>query len=242
MMIFDLVNGKRSAKEIARKSGKSLIAVLQSLQKMRDLELIIYKKTDGGKIIKKNNSIIYEKVPLLKHLSKSYFRHPTKLPVSQENKMSKKGVRNIKGVSIPVEKEILDICNSGEDQLYEFKRAGVDMRILSKEICAFANTRLGGLIFYGVEDDGAIGNADMRRQVFDQRLQNSIRNNISPALAVKIIEKDVVGHKIFLICISPWNQSDVYQFDGRVYIKHGTNVFVAKPEELKKLHSGKYVV
>lgn len=42
VQVFELVNGKRSAKEIARRSRKSLSAALQDLQKMRDMELVGY--------------------------------------------------------------------------------------------------------------------------------------------------------------------------------------------------------
>lgn len=242
--VFKLVNGKISAKEIAKKTGKSLSATLQDLQKMRDLGLVVSRKGGDGKIIKKEKSIIYEKVPVLKHLPGSYFKDPTKLPAVDKEK-SYKGklkVKTFKGVAIPGEKEILSICNTGEDQLFEFKRAGTEMSTLSKETCAFANTQMGGLIFYGVEDDGAIGNADMPKQTFDQRLRNSVRNTISPAISIKIIEKDVLGYKIFLIYTPPWNRKQVYQFNGRTYIRHGTNVFIAKTEELKKLYNGKYVI
>jgi len=242
-IVFNLVNGKKSTKEIAKKSGKSLSATLQDLQKMRDLGLIVFRKKDG-ETMKKDNFTIYERAPLLKHLPKSYFEEPTKLPVIERSglKRRKSATKSLRGVVIPNEQGILDICRSGEDQLYEFKRAGTEIRILSKEICAFANTRMGGLIFYGVEDDGAIGNANIRKQVFDQALQNSIRNTISPAISIKIIEKDVLGYRVFLIYISPWNRKNVYQFDGRVYIRHGTNVFISKPEELKKLYNGEYVI
>ena len=94
------------------------------------------------------------------------------------------------------------------------------------------------MIFYGVEDDGAIAGTDKRRQELDQPLQNSVRNAISPALIIDLQEKDVLGYKIILIRIPPWNKKDVYQYEGRVYLRHGTNVFFAKPEESKKLHDG----
>lgn len=240
-LVFELVNGKRSAKEISRRSRKSLSAALQDLQKMRDMELVVAKKTDTGELLKKDNSVVYDQNPLLKHLSKHYFEDPTQIPQPKKNASSKKNTF-ISSAKIPSEQEILDICRSGEDQLYEFKRTGTDARTISKEVGAFANTKMGGVIFYGIQDDGTIENADMKRQVFDQKIQNSVRNTISPALTIKIIEKDVLGHKIILIIIPAWNRKNVYQYENRVYLRHGTNVFVAKPEESQQLHNGKYVV
>lgn len=239
--VFEFVNGKRSAKEIARRSRKSLSAALQDLQKMRDMDLVITKKDDDGVLLKRDNSVVYEKHPLLKHLSKNYFEDPTRLPQPKKNKSSKKRTF-ISSLRIPSEQEILDICRNGEDQLYEFKSAGTDARTISKEVGAFANTKMGGIIFYGVQDDGTIENADIKRQVFDQKTQNSIRNTISPSIPIKIIEKNVLGHKIFLIIVPAWNRKNVYQYENRVYLRHGTNVFLASPEEIKQLHNGKSVI
>ncbi len=240
--IFSLVNGKRSAKEIARKGGFTFVSALQELQKMKDLELVYPRKDTDGNHLKKDNSVVYEKAPLLKHLPPSYFSEPTKLPIVRKIKSQKSKTKNNSAtVTVPTEQRILDICNHGEDQLYEFKEAGVEMSKLSKEISAFANTELGGIIFYGIEDDGSIGGSDKTRQTIDQSLRNSIRNSISPSLSVKIVEKDVLGHKIILIVVPPWNRKDVYQYEGRIYLRDGTNVFVAKPEEVRKLHLGQPV-
>ena len=242
VQVFELVNGKKSAKEIAIKSGRSLSATLADLQKMKDMELIVYRKDSLGKTIKKSGSVVYEKHPLLKHLSKVYFEEPTRLPTNKKTKSSQKTHAYASSIKIPSEQGLLDICKSGEDQLYEFKKAGTDTRTLSKVICAFANTKMGGIIFYGVDDDGYIGNADMKKQVFDQKLQNSVRNTISPSISVNIIERDICGHKIFLITIPAWNEEDVYQYEGRVYLRHGTNSFEAKSEETKKLYRRKLII
>jgi len=242
--VFKLVNGRRNAKEIAKKAGKPLVPTLNDLQKMRNMGLIRAKHDVEGKPIKKDNSIVYEKVPLLQHISIIYFSDYTKVQKHRKDSGLRKISRNkqIKSISIPSENEILDICKNGEDQLYEFKSVGTEVRKLVKEICAFANTKLGGLIFYGVEDDGTIVGTDKKKQQFDQPLQNCIKDNISPSLVVDLSQKDVLGHTILIIRIPSWNRKDVYHYEGRVYIRKGTNVFVAKPEESKKLHAGKYII
>ncbi len=98
------------------------------------------------------------------------------------------------------------------------------------------------MIFYGVDDDGAIQGSDVKRQRFDQPLQNSVKNSISPAVMVALKSISVMGSELLIIIVPPWNRKDVYQFDEKVLIRKGTNVFAAKPEELKKLHRGEYVV
>lgn len=243
--VFKLINGKSSAKEIARKLGRSHSAILNDLLKMKDLELISPKTDRKGKPIRKADSIVYEKAPLIRHISISYFDDSTKIAV-QKVKAKALGGKSKSGklssLQMPSETEILDICRGGEDQIREFKAAGVEVQKLTKEIAAFANTKLGGMILYGVEDDGTISGSDKRRQELDQQLQNSVRNAILPSLTIDIAEKDVLGHKIIVVRIPPWNRKDVYQYEGRVHIRLGTNVFVAKPEQTRKLHSGVPIV
>lgn len=242
--VFKQVNGKRNGKEIAIKSGKPYVSTLQDLQKMRDLELIAPKLDKDSKPVKINNSIVYEKVPLIRHIPLTYFTDPTQISkqtVAAKKIGGKSKIGNISSLHIPHEREILDICRGGEDQIHEFKASGTEVQKLTKEIAAFANTKQGGLIFYGVEDDGTIAGTDKRKQELDQPLQNSVRNTISPALIIDLQEKDVLGYKIILIRIPPWNKKDVFHYEGRVYLRHGTNVFFAKPEESKKLHDGVFV-
>jgi len=239
--VFKLVNGKRSAKEIARKFGRSHNAILNDLLKMKDLELISPKMDRNGKMIKKANSIVYEKTPLIRHIPISYFDDSTRI-ARQTAKAEALGRKTKSGklpiMQMPSETETLDICRRGEDQIYEFKAAGTDIQKLTKECAAFANTKLGGIILYGVEDDGTIAGTDKRKQELDQPLQNSIRNAIAPSMVIDIAERDILGHEIILIRVPAWNRKDVYQYEGRVYIRLGTNAFIAKPEQTKKLHKG----
>jgi Schlafen, AlbA_2 len=241
--VFELINGKRSAKEIARMSGKKLSGTLHDLQKMRDMELITQRLDANGSIVKRDNSIVYERAPLLKHLSSSYFKEPERLVRKKPQGESRRPkTRVMSAVSTPSIKETLDICNSGEDQLYEFKAAGTSADKLAKEICAFANTKMGGIIFYGVEDDGSIAGSDMTKQRFDQMLQNSIKHNVTATPAIKLVSQDILGYNIILIIVPPWNKGAVHHFQDGVYIRRGTNVFKTKADETRKLHDGEYVI
>jgi predicted HTH transcriptional regulator len=134
------------------------------------------------------------------------------------------------------------MCKKGEDQTLEFKAAGTDVRKITKEVAAMLNTRQGGIILYGVDDDGTIQGSDLSRQRFDQPLQNSIKNAVAPAASVTLKSISVLGSEVLVIIVPPWNRKDVHQFDEKVYIRKGTNVFGVKPEELRKLHKGESVV
>jgi hypothetical protein len=242
--LFELVNGQ-STKEIARKSGRSLSAVDQDIEKLRDLELIQEKKDGKGNIIKKDGSTVYEKNPVIRHVPISYFGD-----VANTTKLVKKTMKGQAKIAkpatihIPSENEILDICKQGEDQLYEFKGPGVAADKITKEIAGFLHAKGGGLIFYGIEDDGSIIGADMRRQDLDQKIQNSVRNTVSPPPSIEIKERKVMGSTVLLVVVPPWDRKTIYQntLDGRYYIRRGTNIFALRPDEIKKLSQGVFVV
>ncbi|MBO3758058.1 MAG: putative DNA binding domain-containing protein [Candidatus Brockarchaeota archaeon] len=243
--VFKLIDGKRSTKDIARKMGRSLSSVLHDVKTLKDMELIEEKKDLNGNIIRKERAVVYEKAKLIKHVPLSYFQE-----VAETGKLVKKiPTQKAKGrrptvIHVPSEREILDICKQGEDQIYEFKAPGTEMAKITKECAAFLHTKNGGIIFYGVQDDGSILGSDLTRQEFDQRIQNSARNTISPPPNIEVKERNVMGSKIILIIIPPWDRKTIYQYtlDNRYYIRKGTNVFALKPEEIKKLSKGEVIV
>lgn len=196
-------------------------------------------------LLRKMEHLFSKKNSLIKHVPDSYFSNvadTTKFIKEKVSKISR--IKNISPLHLPNESEILDICKKGEDQLYEFKSPGIKMEDLSEEIAAFLHTKNGGIIFYGIDDNGTILGSDIKRQDFDQRIHNSIRNTINPPPNADIKDKDVMGAKIILILIPPWDRKNLYQFTkkGRYLIRKGTNKFAVSPEELKKLSKGEYVV
>lgn len=245
--VFKLINGKRSSKEISGRTSRTLSSVLNDIQKMRDMGLVEPKVDTKGAPVRKDACVVYEKVPLMRHIPISYFQGIDKIQkrIIKGMEVSKKVKRSpSKPLSIPSTTEILDICKHGEDQIYEFKDPRVETSKITKEIAAFLHTKNGGLLFYGIDDDGSIVGSNVRRQDFDHALQNSIRNTISPQPNIEIEEREVLGHKIIIIVIPPWDRKSLYQYkkDRRFYIRRGANVFVATPSELKKLGKGKFVI
>ena len=245
LAVFELVNGVRPTKEIARRAGRSLSAVDQDVEKIRDMELIQEKKDGKGTVVKKGGSIVYEKNPVIKHVPVSYFEE-----VADSSKLVKsiprQPARIVKSgtIHVPTENEILDISRLGEDQLYEFKAPGVAADKITKEVSGFVHTKGGGIIFYGIDDNGTIIGSDISRQVFDQKIQNSVRNTVSPTPSIEIKEQKVIGTVVLLVVVSPWDRKTIYQNtrDGLYYIRRGTNIFALKPDEIRKLHQGVPVV
>lgn len=245
LKIFELVNGRDPAKAIAKKVKRRLSSTLRDLQQLRDVELIRLKLDRAGNPVKKDNSMVYEKVPLARHIPPSYFRDSTraarKLAKATSVQKRRGRVPRPRPLAIPGQTEILDICKAGEDHVYEFKRPGTEVRKITKEIAAFLHTERGGIIFYGVDDDGVIAGTDIARQRLDQQVQNSVRNTISPSPGIHMRSSLVLGTELILIQVPPWNRRTVYFYEGRVYVRKGTNVFEANPEEVRRLHGGEII-
>lgn len=247
LKIFESVNGRRGTDDISKIVKRHVNNTRRDLTLLTDAGLIqlVFEK---GEQVKKNGYPVYEKVPLARTIPLRYFSTPTKLVGNVENDRlslgtSKKSVnaRVPKPLAFPTEHEILQIAKAGEDQFYEFKGQGTEMQKLSREIAAMLNTHQGGIIFYGVDDAGTIEGSDAALQKFDQSLQNSVRNAISPSATIKLKTIQVLGSNVIAVLVPPWNKKNVYQYNEKVLIRKGTNVFAAKPDELRQLHAGKHI-
>jgi len=244
MQVFKLTNGKNSTKEVSLKIHRSLSVVNQDYEKLRDMELVRERKNGEG-LVKKEGSQVYEKVPLIKHVSLSYFEPVSKTDVLVKKSQKTRNVlKKLASVRIPNDKEILDIAKHGEDQVYEFKEPGVETEKITREIAGLVHTKEGGIIFYGITDDGTIVGTNINRQKMDEKIQNSLRYTVSSHPEIKIVGKNVIGTEILLIIVPPWDKKTIYQYtkDGRYYIRRGTNVFALKSEEIQKLSKGEYIV
>jgi predicted HTH transcriptional regulator len=243
--VFNLVNGRRTAADVARSLKRLVNNVHRDLKLLSDAGLIQARTGRDGHPTKVKGFTLYEKTPLARTVPATYFPGPTKSlrekPRPKKPKPKSHG-RQLQSLPIPTETEILDICQKGEDQIYEFKAAGADVRKITKEIAAMLNTRQGGMVFYGVDDTGKIHGTDVTRQKFDQPLQNSVKNSISPAAIITLSSVSVMGTEVLVVVVPPWNRSDVYQFDERILIRKGTNAFAAKTEEMRKLFLGEPIV
>jgi hypothetical protein len=248
LRVFELVNGRRNTPGIAKLTRRHVNSVRRDLQLLCDSGLIEPKAAKDGSPIRVDGFPIYEKVPLSRTISVAYFHGPSKvLAASSSRSHAPSNPKLNKGkrppaLLVPPEKELLDICKSGEDQVYEFKGQGTAANKIVREVAAMLNTLQGGIVLYGVDDNGTIQGSDITRQKLDQAVQNSVKSNISPAAVVKLHTIKVLGHEVIAILVPPWNRKEVYHFEDRVLIRKGTNVFAAKPEESKKLHSGHYVI
>jgi len=94
--IFKLIDGKRSAKEIAIKVGRSHSSVLNDIKKLKDMELI-KEKIVNGKILKKDGSTVFEKNPIIRHVPYTYFSDVANTTIFLKEEKRKKNHKNIEG-------------------------------------------------------------------------------------------------------------------------------------------------
>lgn len=244
LRVFQAVDGRTTALEIATAIGRHVNNVRRDLTLLRDAGLIQPKLIPGSAdSVIRDGYPIYEQVPLARTVSTKYFQPTAKRP-EQVELSSREPRRRAKSVELapPTENELLEIVRHGEDQLYEFKGPGTEAGKIVREVGAMLNTSKGGMILYGVDDDGTIVGTDTPRQDFDQPLQNSVKNTIAPAAVVRLHSVLAMGSEVLVVIVPPWNRTDVYQHADKILIRKGTNVFAARPEEVKCLHRGEAVV
>ena len=247
LKVFELVNGRRTVKDIGVLMSRNVNSVRRDLDALRNADLIENKTDKDGNTLMTGRLPVYQKEPLARTVPLSYFNGPAKVVTPRSNadntgrSRRKKTPKIPRILNVPSEREIIDICKHGEDQICEFKGQGTKANKITHKIGGMLNTRRGGLIFYGIDDDGTIRGSDISRQQFDQQLRNSVHHTISPAATINLHSVSVIGHEIIVIVVPPWNRKDVYQHDERVLLRKGTNTLPAKPEESKKLHRGQYV-
>lgn len=128
---------------------------------------------------------------------------------------------------------IIELWRQGENAAVEFKSAAVRADSLAREMVAFANTD-GGSILIGVEDDGRVSGLDAAFDV-EQWVANIARNNVIPALDVKLAIHQLEQHPVLLIDI-PKGRAKPYQTNTHQFlVRVGSTNRVATQQELMRL-------
>lgn len=132
--------------------------------------------------------------------------------------------------------ELAALLRGGESRLVERKRSAGDRSGIRRNICAFANDVAGtgrpGVIFIGVEDDGA------PVQVDDCRLRDLARmcsdGDILPLPDIAVERKVLDGCEVTVVQVAPERLPPV-RYRGRVWIKSGPTAQLASPEQERLL-------
>lgn len=121
----------------------------------------------------------------------------------------------------------------GEDEATEFKRVFDDQA--ARTICAFAN-HYGGLLMIGVDDSGKPVGASKETI---SRL-NSYLGAVHPKPSIRTQAVEIDGKTVYLIWVEP--SSMVHRFGDDVFVRVGSSVRKASPEEIAALSAEKGIL
>lgn len=139
--------------------------------------------------------------------------------------------------------ELKALISEGENFKIEFKRQFSGIEKIAKELIAFANTK-GGMILFGVEDDGTIYGIESEKSEVDL-IHEASRKYCEPPIEpiVQVIElngKDIVVAIIEESRNKPHrlqDYKDVVSRDAKVYIRVNDKSVIASREVAKILES-----
>jgi len=142
------------------------------------------------------------------------------------------------------EQEALRLISEGESSRVEFKRKFTTFEKIARELIAFANSK-GGLIFFGVDDNGEIVGVKSEKET-EELLLETAKNYCEPEIDLKVyileIEgKDVVIGEVRESSKKPHRIQD-YQPNlnyktAKVFIRIKSKSVQASREMIKLLHT-----
>lgn len=143
--------------------------------------------------------------------------------------------------------ELESIIKKGEGQTVDFKESDILSQPfkLARLMVAFANnlhvsTNYGGLILLGVKNDGRL--EEMKgKQGHEEHLMNIARDKCEPSVTPRFEVVSLHGYDVYVLTIPKMTK---YPYAVRLqdcnayYVRVGTTVRVASPEELQELFVG----
>lgn len=138
--------------------------------------------------------------------------------------------------------ELLDIIALGETSTVQFKRTLVSPDKLAAEMCAFANSE-GGIILFGVEDDGAItGLQPEEVRDLNSRIatiaSDKIREPLFPSSEVVKLE----GKNVLAVTVPESFTKPHFDAAGAIWVKNmGDKRRVTSREELRRIFQDSHV-
>ena len=111
-----------------------------------------------------------------------------------------------------------DMIAQGEGQRVEFKRSLAELETGARTVTAMANAD-GGIVLFGVRDDGTISGVEMGAQT-KERIVQAITANTDPTLypSVEVVK---LGEQIIILVTVPESQDKPHLVQGRAYKRVG---------------------
>ncbi|MGB2771761.1 MAG: helix-turn-helix domain-containing protein [Anaerolineae bacterium] len=111
-----------------------------------------------------------------------------------------------------------DLIAQGEGQRVEFKRSLAELETGARSVTAMANAD-GGIVLFGVRDDGTISGVEMGAQT-KERVVQAVTANTDPTLYPSV-EVGKLGEQILILVTVPESQDKPHLVQGRAYKRVG---------------------
>lgn len=136
------------------------------------------------------------------------------------------------------DEELLALLRGGESDRVEFKRNANDRDEIRKNICALANDlpdhRQAGVIFVGIEDDGACANLAITDELEQKLSQMRDDGKILPFPSFDVQKRTLDGCEVLAVIVQPATAPPL-RFEGRVFVRSGARTVQATPEDERRL-------
>ena len=131
--------------------------------------------------------------------------------------------------------ELIERISNGEDSYTQFKEQAISAKELAKEFVAFSNAE-GGIIIFGVTDDGNIKNLDTDEiEKLGQLIGNVANENVKPPIHPLIQNITIGGDKVMVVSIRSGASKPYRTSSGIFYTKSSSDKKIISDEELRRL-------
>lgn len=142
------------------------------------------------------------------------------------------------------EQEALRLISEGENSKVEFKRKFTTFEKIARELIAFANSR-GGLIFFGVDDNGEIVGVKSEKET-EELLLETAKNYCEPEIELNVYVMEIEGKDVVIGEVKESNrkphriqdyQPNLNYRTAKVFIRMKSKSVQASREMIKLLHT-----
>ncbi len=140
--------------------------------------------------------------------------------------------------------EALRLISEGENSKVEFKRKFTTFEKIARELIAFANSK-GGLIFFGVDDNGEIVGVKSEKETTELLLETA-KNYCEPEIDLKVYVMEIEGKDVVIgeVRESTHKPHRIQDFQpnlnyrtAKVFIRLKSKSIQASREMIKLLHT-----
>ncbi|MFN4111720.1 MAG: helix-turn-helix domain-containing protein [Ignavibacteria bacterium] len=142
------------------------------------------------------------------------------------------------------EQEAIRLISEGENSKVEFKRKFTTFEKIARELIAFANSK-GGLIFFGVDDNGEIVGVKSEKET-EALLLETAKNYCEPEIDLNVYVLEIDGKDIVIGEVMESNrkphriqdyQNNLNYRTAKVFIRMKSKSVQASREMIKLLHT-----